>query len=246
MTTMTATQPTLTLDEEGALARRIEAGLMARYVLDGGTTRVRATDEELAHVARDGARAYEELFLANRGLVMAVVRRDAPRDVFRDELVQDGYVGLAEAIRSFDWTRGTKFSTWAYPIIRSHVAEARRLHRSGVRIPVRHMRRAARAGEKALEVTTLPPGDGNRALAVEMEDTAPPDVIWALVRHALAGLDREQQDVLACRFGLHGARPQSQNATARELRITVSRVRTVEAAALRRLRSHRALLDVHG
>ena len=41
-----------------------------------------------------------------------------------DDLVQEGYIGLLEAQKRYDPSRGVKFSSYAYPWIRKYVREA--------------------------------------------------------------------------------------------------------------------------
>jgi RNA polymerase sigma factor for flagellar operon FliA len=58
------------------------------------------------------------------GLVRALawrIHRKLPRHVDVDELIAYGHLGLAEAARSFDESRGLKFSTFAYHRIRGAI-----------------------------------------------------------------------------------------------------------------------------
>jgi RNA polymerase sporulation-specific sigma factor len=48
----------------------------------------------------------------------------------RDDLVQEGLLGIVKAIETFDLNRGTRFMTWVYPKVRGAVqAVARKNHR---------------------------------------------------------------------------------------------------------------------
>jgi len=55
-----------------------------------------------------------------RSLAMRIQKRLSPR-VELDDLIADGQVGLLEAARDFDSTRGAKFSTYAYYRIRGAI-----------------------------------------------------------------------------------------------------------------------------
>ena len=60
------------------------------------------------------------------GLVKALawkIHQQLPRSVELDDLVGYGCVGLAEAARSFDETRGHKFSTYAYQRVRGAILD---------------------------------------------------------------------------------------------------------------------------
>ena len=68
-------------------------------------------DDEAALVAT------EKLIEANRGLVRSIALRFRERGVEFEDLMQIGTVGMLKAIRSFDLTMGTSFSTYAVPLI---------------------------------------------------------------------------------------------------------------------------------
>ena len=68
-------------------------------------------DEERALVA------IESLIEANRGLVRSIALRFRDRGVEFEDLMQIGTIGMLKAIRSFDLSMGTAFSTYAVPLI---------------------------------------------------------------------------------------------------------------------------------
>lgn len=68
-------------------------------------------DEERALVA------IESLVEANRGLVRSIALRFRDRGVEFEDLMQIGTIGMLKAIRSFDLSMGTAFSTYAVPLI---------------------------------------------------------------------------------------------------------------------------------
>ncbi|MBQ3063899.1 MAG: sigma-70 family RNA polymerase sigma factor [Clostridia bacterium] len=63
------------------------------------------------------------LITENMGLVRAAAHRFSDRGTEYEDLVQIGTIGMLRAIRSFDLSRGTAFSTFAVPLI---VGEIRR------------------------------------------------------------------------------------------------------------------------
>jgi len=66
------------------------------------------------------------IVLENIGLVHRVIRDHCPYRNDRDDLVQEGLLGLLEAARRFDPARQTAFSTYAYYWIRNRVLAALR------------------------------------------------------------------------------------------------------------------------
>ena len=73
---------------------------------------------ELLDRARSGDAAAEETLMRdNMGLVKSVAARFLGRGVEFDDLCQLGSIGMLKAIRNFDTSLGTAFSTYAVPLI---------------------------------------------------------------------------------------------------------------------------------
>lgn len=72
---------------------------------------------------QSAAQALETLVSENTGLVRSLALRFCGRGTEYEDLIQIGTIGMIKAIRSFDLSRGTAFSTYAVPLI---VGEIRR------------------------------------------------------------------------------------------------------------------------
>lgn len=132
-----AKTPLLTAEEEVSLARRIEAGLFARKILDGtAETSVKATQEELLEVAQDGQTAMQHFTRANLRLVVSVARRYGRSQMPLLDLVQEGNTGLIRAVEKFDYAKGFKFSTYATWWIRQAISRGIAQQGRVVRLPV--------------------------------------------------------------------------------------------------------------
>jgi len=70
--------------------------------------------------------AEKKLMEINSGLVNGLAHRFKGRGAEFEDLVQIGSIGMLKAIRSFDLSRGTAFSTYAVPLI---IGEIRRFLR---------------------------------------------------------------------------------------------------------------------
>jgi RNA polymerase sigma factor (sigma-70 family) len=82
--------------------------------------RVEATDDELEAVAEAGRAAWDTLIRAHLALVGHFAAREERRTGQpRDELFQEGCVGLIEALRRFDYRRGLRLATAAGTWIRA-------------------------------------------------------------------------------------------------------------------------------
>ncbi len=77
---------------------------------------------DLLEAARRGdEEANEKVLLENRGLIWSVVRRYYGRGVEPDDLYQLGCIGFIKAVKGFDITYGTQFSTYAVPKIAGEI-----------------------------------------------------------------------------------------------------------------------------
>lgn len=79
-------------------------------------------NELLLQAAQEGDQnACEQVVLENSGLIWSIVRRYYGRGVEPDDLFQLGCVGFLKAIRGFDFSYGTCFSTYAVPKIAGEI-----------------------------------------------------------------------------------------------------------------------------
>jgi RNA polymerase primary sigma factor len=132
----------LTGPEEVALAKRIEAGVLAEAQLAdlaaSGEAMELADRRKIQRTVRDGERAKQELTQANLRLVVSIAKRYLGRGLAILDLIQEGNLGLMRAVEKFDYTKGFKFSTYATWWIRQAVTRAIADQARTIRIPV-HM-----------------------------------------------------------------------------------------------------------
>ncbi len=147
----------LTGEEEVALAKRVEAGRLAAQALeDVGQRLPMEAQREFERRRRDGDRAAEVFVLHNIRLVINYAKKYRPRltaSIAYEDLIQEGYQGLATAVAKFDWTKGFKFSTYATWWIRQHMDRAIANQARTIRLPV-HVHdklRAVAAAERTVK-----------------------------------------------------------------------------------------------
>lgn len=77
---------------------------------------------ELLRAAQEGDRdACQQAVIENNGLIWSVARRYYGRGVEPDDLYQLGCLGFLKAVRGFDFSYGTCFSTYAVPKIAGEI-----------------------------------------------------------------------------------------------------------------------------
>jgi RNA polymerase primary sigma factor len=91
----------------------------------------------LAERARAGDPAARQAMMeANIRLVMSIARRYTCKTLTFEDLVQEGIIGLLEAINKFDGSLGNRFSTYAHYWIRQAIVRAIEKQDRVIRLPV--------------------------------------------------------------------------------------------------------------
>ena len=250
----------LTAADERWLAQAIEAGREARQRLDEGTQ----LDAD-ADLVAEGERARHHFIEANVRLVQSIANRfSVPVHLDRDDIVQDGMIGLEKAVEKFDWRRGYKFSTYATWWIRQSIQRGLEGSATTIRIPghrTRELRTAVAANTATgarlddelamidmlsqLESMDRPIGEGSDTLGtlVASSDEGPDEAaerrvareqIDALLEH----LDETSSFAVAARFGLRGHEPATFATIAEQLGVTPQAVRRRVERAIAKLRTH--------
>ena len=130
--------PLLNVDEELAIAHRIEAGLNAKKICLKNRRISVVRRRDLEAKIQDGALARDHLIKANTRLVVSIAKRYMGRGVHFLDLIQEGNLGLMKAVEKYDYHRGFRFSTYATWWIRQTITRAIADQARTIRVPV-HM-----------------------------------------------------------------------------------------------------------
>ncbi|MBI2404754.1 sigma-70 family RNA polymerase sigma factor [Candidatus Gottesmanbacteria bacterium] len=256
--------PLLTPQEEVALAKRIERGVLDPAYVD------------------DAQEAREKLARANTRLVVSIAKRYRGSGLPFSDVIQEGNVGLMRAVDKFDYTRGYKFSSYATWWIRQAITRALSQKTRMIRIPlhktdqIRHIYTTAQALEQnlgrrptveeiAVEMKCSPEkirdtiqvsqhtlslqdkmdaADDDTELDEFVRDPTAPDpdesvdqqLLKEVVTEELNRLTPRQEIILTKRFGLDGEGSHTLGEVATMFGLSRERIRQIEDKALRRLR----------
>jgi len=161
------------------LADAAEYARLKTAAIKSGDDDDNVADEEHREAFNRGLRAREMLVTRNMGLVHYVVnetlrrRRNRLNSLSRDDLLQEGFIGLSRAVDKYDATKsnGAKFSTYAVHWIKAAVLRCIAEKDNVVRVPV-GVTEAVSKMTKAADVLGIDLKDGEsgeevRALAAE-------------------------------------------------------------------------------
>jgi RNA polymerase primary sigma factor len=129
----------LTAEQEVEYAKAIEEGRLAQETLaDPSKTLEPEKTLSLLELIHEGDEAKRKLTEANLRLVVSVARKYMGRGLPLQDLIQEGNIGLSRAVEKYDFTKGFRFSTYAYWWIRQAVTRAIADQARTIRVPV-HM-----------------------------------------------------------------------------------------------------------
>jgi RNA polymerase primary sigma factor len=162
-----------------------------------------------------------QIIHANLRLVVLLVKKLMRLDQDPAELVSDGYVALLRAIENFDFSRGSKFSTYASWVINTNLRYNSLRNQRRDRLVTCH--------EAILEAAPDHRTD-------ERQREAEHERRLEAIRGILGWLNDRERKIIVSRFGLEGTPKKTLVQLGKELGITKARVGQLENRARDKLR----------
>ena len=212
-----------------------------------------AQEKALAKRIEKGDRkARDYLIECNLRLVVHYVNKLTVEDRHREDLIQEGNVGLLIAVDKFDWRRGTKFSTYATWWIRQRIRKAMpglneigrlpqhiwdkfwRYQKTGEpEVAVEDLDKVGRflRGVGAVEDSMLP-----RSEPDDFEEIVAQRELIAMLQDLFTCLSERTQKALFMRFGIGMERRMTLREISEKMKVSKERVRQIARDGLIDLR----------
>lgn len=144
----------------------------------------------------------------------------------RDDLVQEGLVGIVKALETFEPERGYRFMTWVYPQIRGAVSRVARKENRNPKYPL--------SLEQSDWAHNLEDTD-----RYEVKDDVLSDQVRDIVLVGCGSLESKQASIVCDRFGLLGKKPMRQGEVAEKYGLSKQAVNSYLARFNRKVREKR-------
>ena len=185
----------------------------------------------LARMAAGDAAARDDLITHNLRLVVYLAKKYESSGVPAEDMISIGTIGLIKAVNTFTPERSIKLATYASRCIENEI--------------LMHLRKtSSQKTELSLDEPLNTDWDGNELLLSDVLGTEndlvmrpiEADVDRQLLRQALDRLEPRERHIISLRFGLDGAREQTQKEVADRLGISQSYISRLEKRIIARLK----------
>ena len=142
----------------------------------------------------------------------------------REDLVQEGLMGLVKALRSFDPERGNRLMTWVYPNVRIAVQTA--------------ARKDLKQPKFALSLEQSDWGSNlEDPCTYELKDEFHSNFVKEIILAGCGSLETKRAQIICDRFGLLGRKPMRQGEVAKKYGLTKMAVQSHLAGFHKKIRT---------
>ncbi len=189
-------------------------------------------EEECFRLMAEGdISARNKLIEHNLRLVAHIIKKYGVNIREQEDLISVGTIGLIKATTTFDYTKGTKFATYASRCIENEILMTFRAQKKS-------------AGDIYIDEPIETDKDGNQLTLMDVvaDSENIPDAVELSIRSEQLSsflekcLDERELLIISERYGLNGKKPLTQREIAKKLGISRSYVSRIEKKALAALR----------
>ncbi len=167
--------------------------------------------------------ARDRLIKHNMRLIAHITKKYYNSKTDPEDLISIGTIGLIKAVDSFDYSKGTKFSSYASRCIENEILMDFRSSKKSLNICSLSDPIDVKSSKNNLTVADMLSDDS--ALDIELEYLEDVRKLTDIVKNNIFGREKL---VLTLRYGLFGARPHTQNEVAKLMGISRSYVSRIE------------------
>ena len=176
-------------------------------------------------------KARAKLIEHNLRLITHIIKKYYSTTSEQEDLISIGTIGLIKAVSSFDYTKGTRFATYASRCIENEILMYLRKFQN-------------QRGEVSIDEPLNVDWDGNELLLSDILGTEP-DVVNReleksiekdILHSAISALNPRERQIMELRFGLCGGREKTQKEVADIIGISQSYISRLEKRIIRSLR----------
>lgn len=179
-----------------------------------------------------GDKSAEEKLIKHNLRLVAHLSNKYKGSADSDDLISIGSIGLMKAVKSFDYTKGNSFSTYASRCIENEILMMFRAEKKHLQTV--SLEDAIGSDKEGNEVNLLDVLASTEDVSLLAEKNMLKQAMQELVEKSL---NQREQKIICMRFGLCGYFPHTQKEVAKKLGITRSYISRLEKKALLQLKS---------
>ncbi|MFI5205774.1 MAG: sigma-70 family RNA polymerase sigma factor [Candidatus Paceibacterales bacterium] len=228
------TIPKLSRQEEVDLAQLVEAGMATKDLLENGKIDLHNQQamENAKKTVEAGNQAQHALIKATFRKVFYIAKeyKSASLNLTLFGLVNEGNMGLFNAVKGYDWRLGFRFASYAAAWIREKIRQAISFENKRP-LSLDDLTTQSNQGQNETMVKDL--------IEDKKEDTpnrkTEHELLGEIISKVVSQLPRSEREIISLRFGLEGGTPHTLEEIGKIRKISKERVRKVQNRALRRL-----------
>lgn len=178
--------------------------------------------------------AEEKLIKHNLRLVAHISKKYKNSNIDNEDLISIGTIGLMKAIKTFDYSKGNSFSTYASRCIENEILMNFRSNKKNAQaVFLDDIISTDKDGNKLSLYEVL--CDNNPSVDSQIENK----ILYKKIENiVLTKLDSREKEIIIKRFGLLGEQPKTQFELANELNISRSYISRLEKKAIKTIQNN--------